>query len=90
MLPSIILFFPFINDNCVIVDVSMHCNNLSFLEFFLTPNHIEVLFYMKFFVNWMKLIKMVKIIFLKKKHKFTFNKQPKHYTKCFSIGSCKN
>jgi len=47
ILPSIILFFPFINDNCVIVDLLMHCKNLSFLEFFVTPNHIEVLFYMK-------------------------------------------
>lgn len=39
----------------------------------------------------MKLIKMVKNIFFKKrKHKFIFNNQPRHYTKCFSIGSCKN
>jgi hypothetical protein len=47
ILPSIILFFPFINDNCVIIDVSMHCKNLSFLEFFVTSNHIEVLFIWK-------------------------------------------
>jgi hypothetical protein len=84
------IYFPFMNDNCVIVDVSMHCKNLSFLEFFVTPNHIEVLFYMKKIVNWMKLIRMLKAIFFKnRKNKFLFNNKPRHYTKCFSIGSCK-
>jgi hypothetical protein len=77
--------------NCVIVDVSMHCKNLSFLEFFVTSNHIEVLFYMKKKFKWMKLIRMVKVIFFKKiNNNFLFNNQPIHYTKCFSIGSCKN
>jgi hypothetical protein len=91
ILPSIILFFPFINDNCVIVDVSMHCKNLSFLEFFVTSNHIEFLFYMKRKLNWMKLIRMVKVILFKKRNNnFLFNNQPRHYAKCFSIGSCKN
>jgi len=77
--------------NCVIVDVSMHCKNLSFLEFFVTSNHIEFLFYMKRKLNWMKLIRMVKVILFKKRNNnFLFNNQPRHYTKCFSISSCKN
>jgi hypothetical protein len=38
----------------------------------------------------MKLIRMAKVIFFKKrKNNFLFNNQPIHYIKCFSIGSCK-